>query len=53
MSDKIIPFRRPAALPKASLAQPPEAPSLAEALSHLPDDAPIMLEIKVSEPPTR
>jgi hypothetical protein len=46
MSDKIIPFRRPA-------AKPPEAPSLAEALSHLPDDAPIMLEIKVSEPPKR
>lgn len=43
MSDKIIPLRRPE-------AKPVDTPSLAEALAHLPDDAPLLLQITVQDP---
>jgi hypothetical protein len=46
MSDKIIPFRR-----KEKATATPK--SLAEALSHLPESAPIQLQIVVTDPTTR
>ncbi len=43
VSDKIIPFRRPD-------QKPVETDSLAAALAHLPDDAPILLQFTVQDP---
>ena len=43
MTAKIIPFRR-----KGEAPATPK--SLAEALAHLPDDAPIQLQLVVTEP---
>lgn len=43
MSDKIIPFRHPE-------QEPVLTENLAEALAHLPDDAPILIQFVVTEP---
>lgn len=44
MPDKIAPFRR-------ADEQPVETESLAAALAHLPDDAPVLLQLVVADTP--
>ena len=46
MRDNIIPFKR-------RNEQPKEVASLAEAVAAWPEDKPILMEIRVQEPPTR